>query len=65
MTRRIKTVLAAATGATAALMVGFYQGMQQTDKAEALRQAQLKLLHSQEWAHPYYWSAFVLIGDWR
>src|SRR5262249_16997406 len=33
---------------TAELMVGFYQSVQKTDKAEALRQAQLKLLRSKE-----------------
>ncbi|MGK7929956.1 MAG: CHAT domain-containing protein, partial [Microcystaceae cyanobacterium] len=34
------------------------------NKAEALRQAQLSLLHSPEFSHPFYWSAFVLVGNW-
>jgi CHAT domain-containing protein len=33
-------------------------------KGEALRQAQLKLLSSKDYHHPYYWSPFVLIGNW-
>lgn len=34
-------------------------------KAEALRQAELKLLRSNEFRHPLYWAGFVLIGDGR
>jgi CHAT domain-containing protein len=34
------------------------------DKAEALRQAQLDLIKGGgELSHPYYWAAFVLIGQ--
>jgi CHAT domain-containing protein len=32
-------------------------------KAEALRRAQLSLLHSKKYSHPFYWAAFVLMGD--
>jgi CHAT domain-containing protein/predicted negative regulator of RcsB-dependent stress response len=49
---------------TADLMSEFYHQLSQTSKAEALRQAQLKLLHS-PYSHPYYWAPFVLIGNWR
>jgi CHAT domain-containing protein len=34
-------------------------------KTEALRQAQIALLHSPESAHPFFWAPFVLIGNWR
>ncbi len=34
-------------------------------KAAAVRQAQLQLLHSPQYSHPYYWSPFVLIGNWQ
>jgi CHAT domain-containing protein len=34
-------------------------------KAEALRQSMLTLRRSTEYHHPYYWSAFMLIGDTR
>lgn len=52
------------------LMTAFYQGLSRPgtagrSKAEALRAAQLKLLKDERWAHPYFWSPFVLMGDWR
>ena len=54
---------------TAKLMIEFYHALKKpgTTKAEALRQAQLSLLRSDkypQYQHPYYWSAFVLVGNW-
>jgi CHAT domain-containing protein len=51
---------------TAQLMVAFYQALSQpgVSKAEALRQAQLQLLSDPQYAHPFFWSAFILIGNW-
>lgn len=57
---------------TADLMAEFYRQLGQAvrdsgrsiTKAEALRQAQLALLNSVEYRHPYYWAAFVLVGNW-
>jgi CHAT domain-containing protein len=34
-------------------------------KAEALRQAALMRLRSNEYRHPFYWAGFVLVGDGR
>ena len=34
-------------------------------KTEALRQAQIALLHTAESAHPFFWAPFVLIGNWQ
>jgi CHAT domain-containing protein/Tfp pilus assembly protein PilF len=34
-------------------------------KAEALRQAALKLMKNPETSHPFYWAGFVLVGDAR
>ncbi len=34
-------------------------------KAEALREAQLSLLDDPRFHHPYYWSPFLVIGNWR
>ena len=34
------------------------------NKAEALRQAQISLIKSQDFNHPFYWSPFVLVGNW-
>ena len=52
---------------TAELMTQFYRYLQQpdTNKANAMRQAQLDLLQSSQYNHPYYWSPFVLIGNWQ
>lgn len=48
------------------LMIQVYQNLGQPhiSKAEALRQAQLELLHSQDFADPFFWAAYVLIGNW-
>lgn len=34
------------------------------NKAQILRQAQLKLINSDRFNHPFFWAAFVLIGNW-
>jgi len=52
---------------TSRLMEKFYarwrkQGL---PKAKALRQAQLELKSMPGLAHPYYWAAFEVFGDWR
>ncbi|EDX83577.1 tetratricopeptide repeat domain protein [Synechococcus sp. PCC 7335] len=51
---------------TAELMSRLYQELNQTQtsRTEALRQAQLSLLNTPDYAHPYYWAPFVLIGSW-
>lgn len=53
--------------ATAELMRLFYRGMLQEGlrPAAALRAAQRELSTQARWASPYYWSAFVLQGEWR
>ncbi len=52
---------------TAVLMKAFYQQLSQAGmgKAEALRQTQLEMLKDPVYRHPYYWSAFTLLGDWQ
>jgi CHAT domain-containing protein len=51
---------------TSELMVEFYKQLANTKvtKAEALRNAQLQLLKKPGFKHPYYWSPFVLVGNW-
>jgi CHAT domain-containing protein len=52
---------------TAELSKAFYRNLQsgKLNKSQSLRQSQLELLNQGgEIAHPYYWSAFVLIGNW-
>lgn len=50
---------------TSLLMEYFYANLATMEKAEALRQAQVKLSQDPRFAHPNYWGAFVLYGDWR
>ncbi|AOY79265.2 CHAT domain-containing protein [Moorena producens JHB] len=52
--------------ATTELMTRFYQKLAKgkVTKAEALRLAQQELLQSEQFEHPYYWSAFILLGNW-
>ena len=52
--------------ATAKLMSNFYHGLSDKNlpKAEAVRQAQLSLLKDPIYRHPFYWAAYVLLGNW-
>jgi len=52
--------------ATSALMQAFYTAREAgADKALALRQAMTQIQQDRRWTHPYYWGAFVLVGDWE
>jgi CHAT domain-containing protein len=56
---------------TTQLMLEFHRGLKndlndakgQIGTARALRQAAMKLLHSTEYRHPFYWAGFVVVGD--
>ena len=52
--------------ATSKLMGQLYGQLagQKVSKAEALRQAQLTLLKDKWYQHPFYWSPYILVGDW-
>jgi CHAT domain-containing protein len=52
---------------TQSLMVSYYENLTAgMGRSEALREAQLALINSQSrYAHPFYWAAFVLTGDWK
>jgi CHAT domain-containing protein len=53
---------------TSALMKAFYENLNRgLSKRAALRQAKLTLLRGKQavWQHPYYWAAFVLVGEGR
>ncbi|NER84019.1 MAG: CHAT domain-containing protein, partial [Leptolyngbya sp. SIO1D8] len=47
-------------------MAHFYEALAQpeTTKAEAFRQAQLALMQDPQFSTPYYWSPFVMVGNW-
>lgn len=48
---------------TSQLMSKFYEQLKAGHtKAEALQLAQLSLLNSEKYGHPFYWSGFILVG---
>ncbi|BBD69196.1 TPR repeat protein [Nostoc commune NIES-4072] len=48
------------------LMTRFYDQLRlpRITKAEALRQAQINLIRQTDFHDPFFWSAFVLVGNW-
>lgn len=51
---------------TRALMRDYYGALANgVGRAEALRQAKLRLLREPRHAHPYYWAGLIAAGDWR
>lgn len=51
---------------TARLMASFYRHLRKgNSRGRALQLAKLDLLQSGQHRHPYYWSAFVLMGSER
>jgi CHAT domain-containing protein len=54
-----------ADSATQTLMVDYYQRLLKGEgRSEALRAAQLAMMRNPTLRHPYYWAAFIPIGDW-
>lgn len=51
----------------AELMIDFYQELRQpgATRAESLRQAQLHLLHDSPYRDPFFWSPYILVGNWQ
>jgi CHAT domain-containing protein/tetratricopeptide (TPR) repeat protein len=54
---------------TSQVTIEFYRALRDNpsiNKAEALRQAQLKLWQNRDrdWQVPYFWAAYVFVGDW-
>ncbi|MGH8614238.1 MAG: CHAT domain-containing protein [Gammaproteobacteria bacterium] len=52
---------------TALLMSRFYEELRNepaVSKAKALQRAQLGLIKNPDYRHPFFWSAFLLIGNW-
>ncbi len=52
--------------ATVQLMKTFYKNLnaEGLSKAQALQQAQISLLRNPKRSHPFFWSPFILIGNW-
>jgi CHAT domain-containing protein len=57
------------SASTRDLMLGFHRQLRslspaaKATKAEALRQAALKLMKQPQTSHPFHWAGFVLVGD--
>lgn len=64
----VSTLWSVRSASTTLLMEHFYRalfGAESFDKAEALRQAQLALLHGDDgYSDPHHWASFVLSGNW-
>jgi len=57
---------------TTDLMLNFHRNLKSAaearsamTKAEALRHAQLQLLRTKRYQHPFFWAGFVIVGDAR
>jgi CHAT domain-containing protein/tetratricopeptide (TPR) repeat protein len=62
----VASLWAVSDRSTAELMARFYALLRAgRPKDVALQTAQRELLRSRDFAHPYHWAAFELIGDWR
>jgi len=63
----VATLWAVRDESTADFTIRFYEELAQPDttKAAALRQAQVAMLQERRTRHPYFWAAFVLVGNWQ
>lgn len=62
----LATLWSVSDTATSQLIGDFYRqlGKAGQNKAEALRNAQMSIMSDRRYRHPYYWSPFLLIGNW-
>jgi CHAT domain-containing protein len=51
---------------TAEFVTRFYQALVQpgSNKAQAVRAAQMAMIQSPAFNHPFYWAPFILVGNW-
>lgn len=51
---------------TATFMTAFYQELRRgASKDVALQKAMEATRNKEKWRHPFYWSPFILVGDWQ
>ncbi|AOY84625.2 CHAT domain-containing protein [Moorena producens JHB] len=62
----LATIWAVNDEATAVLMNRFYQELtdKSISKAEALNRAQKSILQDPNYEHPFYWAAYIMVGNW-
>jgi len=62
----LATLWAVNDDSTATFIAAFYKALSQPNisKAQAVQEAQLSLLRSPEFKHPFYWAPFILVGNW-
>ncbi|HYX28132.1 MAG TPA: CHAT domain-containing tetratricopeptide repeat protein [Pyrinomonadaceae bacterium] len=54
------------SASTTALMLEFHRNLRKgMSKSRALQQASVKLLADRNYAHPFYWAGFIVVGDQR
>jgi len=52
--------------ATMEFMKLFYDGLNHSqNKAQAMREAQMSMIKNKKFKHPFFWSPFILIGNWQ
>jgi CHAT domain-containing protein/Flp pilus assembly protein TadD len=63
----IATLWEADDESTTLLVTNFYNELKlkKNNKLNSLREAQISLIKTEEFSHPYFWAPFLLIGDWR
>ena len=49
---------------TSIFMNHFYDNLKEMDKFESLQLAQIKMINSENYSHPYHWAGFQLVGDY-
>jgi CHAT domain-containing protein len=60
----LATLWAVNDASTGLFMQQLYRNRATLSKAEALQQAQIAMLRGEQYKHPYFWAAFVLLGNW-
>ena len=62
----LATLWSVADDSTGEFMSELYRLRQQEhiNKAAALQRAQIGFIESSDYAHPFYWAPFILMGNW-
>jgi CHAT domain-containing protein len=63
----ISSLWSVSDASTAELMLRFYENLihKKLSKTDALRRAQITMIADGQYAHPFHWAPFILVGDWK